>query len=129
MAEYFSVGKGNHMARYRMYKNGIYGHRYKGMYIVKGEREFSVLDGNGVVMEKAIPDYEDAEWCIDKRLASPMEIQVMRGLYGMEIYDLSLIMMRFIERKDKGEKLSESEESRYELVVKIRGRKADGKPF
>ena len=53
--------------KYRTYKNGITGHRYKRYYITaQGRKNYSVLDPQGMTVRTALPAFEDAEWEIDK---------------------------------------------------------------
>ena len=64
------------MAKYRQYKNGIFGHRHNGYYIIKGEKKgnFSIKDKDGNLVKENIYDYDDAEWIIDKMTVSEEEL-------------------------------------------------------
>ena len=120
------------MARYRMYKNGIYGHRYKGYFIVKsesdGKKSFSILGSDKTVLEDNLSDYYDAEWEIDKITASPEMIKILQDLYSEEIYMLSIFFSEMM-KKDNTEGLTQDEKDFYEWVKKIRTRKAAHKPY
>ena len=118
------------MARYRLYKNGIFGHRYKGYFIVKDEKQekFSILSSDQTVLEDDLDDYYDAEWEIDKITASPEMLKILQDLYGEEIYMLSKFFAEMME-KDNAEGLTKDEKDFYEWVKKIRARKAANKPY
>lgn len=120
------------MARYRLYKNGIFGHRYKGYYIVKDEsgdkKVFSILGADKTVLEDGIADYLDAEWEIDKITSSPEMLKILQDLYGEEIYMLSKFFAELME-KDNREGLDQDEREFYEWVKKIRKRKSENKPY
>ena len=120
------------MARYRQYKNGIFGHRYKEYFIVKdnvnGKKEFSILGPNKTVLDEKIADYDDAEWEIDKITASPEMLKILQDLYNEEIYMLSKFF-EVLMQKDNDEGLSKDEKDFYNWVKKIRKRKAKGKPY
>lgn len=116
------------MARYRLYKNGIYGHRYKGYYIVKDGKKFSILGTDKTVLEDDLKDYYDAEWEIDKITASPEMLKILQELYSEEIYMLSKFFDEMM-KKDNAEGLTKSESDFYVWVKKIRARKAENKPY
>lgn len=117
------------MARYRMYKNGIYGHRYKGYYIVKADNGlFDVIDGERVALASGLPAYDDGEWEIDKATASEADLKVMDALYRMEIYQLSSLFVDLMQKSGRG-RLSDKDQLLYNWVEKVRKRKAEGKPF
>jgi hypothetical protein len=118
------------MARYRLYKNGIFGHRYKGYFIVKDEKQekFSILSSDKTVLEDELDDYYDAEWEIDKITASPEMLKILQDLYGEEIYMLSKFFAEMME-KDNAEGLTKDEKDFYDWVKKIRARKAADKPY
>lgn len=116
------------MARYRLYKNGIYGHRYKGYYIVKDGKNFSILGTDKTVLEDDLKDYYDAEWEIDKITASPEMLKILQELYSEEIYMLSKFFDEMM-KKDNAEGLTKSESDFYVWVKKIRARKAENKPY
>lgn len=120
------------MARYRLYKNGIFGHRYKGYFIIKDETEegkkFSILGADKIVLKEDISDYADAEWEIDKVTASPKVLQIIQDLYSEEIYMLSKFFAELME-KDNGDGLTSEEKDFYAWVKKIRRRKAANKPY
>lgn len=120
------------MARYRLYKNGIFGHRYKGYFIVKdendGKKTFSILGPNKTVLEDNLSDYYDAEWEIDKITASPEMIKILQDLYGEEIYMLSKFFDEMM-KKDNSEGLTQDEKDFYYWVKKIRARKAAKKTY
>ncbi len=51
------------MARFRQYKNGIFGHRYKGLYITrnnsnrwKNGKLYSIIDENGIRHVIQVPE-------------------------------------------------------------------------
>lgn len=121
------------MARYRKYQNGIFGSRYKGFYIIKSEednkKKFKIVDENAeIVTNEEFKDYDEAQWWIDKKTATSKEIEVIEMLYKKEIYQLTELMMQYIEKSDK-EELSLEEQKVYDMVTKIRSRKANDRPY
>ena len=91
------------MARYRTYKNGITGHRYRGYYIIKGECKgmFQIWNEEKAVYKKDIYDYDECEWILDKEMSTPEERKQMEQLYCMEIYQLSSLLMELIQKEKK----------------------------
>lgn len=118
------------MARYRQYKNGIFGHKYKQYYIIRGEKKgaFSIMDENKNVVADGLEDFDDCEWYIDKTTATEDEIKLMKSLYDKEIFQLSSTLMELME-KNGSEGLSDEEEELYELVGKVRKRKTKERAF
>lgn len=118
------------MARYRTYKNGITGHRYKGYYIIKGETKgtFAIWNKDKSVFKDNILDYEECEWIIDKATASPTLYKLLKKLYEKEIFLLTGIMLELIQKKDKPE-YSAKDKELYDWVVKIRKRKVEDRLF
>lgn len=118
------------MARYRTYKNGITGHRYKEYYIIRGESKgkFSIWDDSKKVLWDDIYDYAECEWIIDKYKASAEEKKLMKMLYDKEIYELSALFVELIQKKN-GQGLDKKTESLYKWVEKIRKRKAEDRLF
>lgn len=118
-----------YMARYRTYKNGIYGHRYKDYYIIKGEKHhFSILDKNGNVYQENVFDFEECEWIIDKAAASENDLIMIQLLYQKEIYQLSALFVELMQKKQR-DKFNQEEESLYKWVEKVRKRKAEDRTY
>lgn len=117
--------------QYRNYKNGIYGHRYKKYYIIKGEKKglFQIWDENKNVLEKDLYDYNDCEWYIDKMVAEPEVLQMLKDLYELRIFDLTGFMLHLIKKREVDGFLSQEEEEYYKWIVKVRSRKDKGRPF
>lgn len=117
------------MALYRMYKNGIYGRRYKTKYIVKEDDAYYVyIDKDELATDEKFKNIEEAEWWISKDVATEEEMKLMKKLYSQEIYVLSDLMFTYMEiEKEKG--LSKEQKKEYDLLVTVRGRKAKDKPF
>lgn len=118
------------MARYRTYKNGITGHRYKGYYIIKGEKKglFQIWNADRSVYQKDIYDYDECEWIIDKAVATSQEWTTMKQLYGMDIYLLSAGLVELMEKRADNA-LTEDEKRIYGWVEKIRKRKIEDRKF
>jgi len=118
------------MARYRTYKNGITGHRYKGLYIIRGDSkgQFSILDDSKTVLWDNLYDYEECEWAVDKNKASEEEIKMMKMLYDKEIYELSTLFVELMQKKQQ-QGLDKKSENLYKWVEKIRKRKAEDRLF
>lgn len=118
------------MARYRTYKNGITGHRYKGYYIIRGESkgQFSIWDDSKTVLWDNIYDYDECEWIIDKNKASTEEMKMIKMLYDKEIYELSTLLIELIQERDR-QGLDKKKEDLYRWVKKIRKRKAEDRLY
>lgn len=117
------------MARYRTYKNGIYGHRYQGYYIIKGEKNnFTILDKDGNTFRDKLLDFDECEWEIDKATASDEDLLIIMSLYGKEIYQLSSMFVELMQKKGT-EGLDPRSETLYKWVGKIRKRKANDREY
>lgn len=114
------------MARYRTYKNGITGHRYRGYYIIRGEEKglYQVWNEDKSVYQDNIRDYDECEWIIDKVAASDDELLMIKQLYGMEIYQLSALFVELMQKKER-EGLDQKSKVLYKLVEKVRKRKVE----
>lgn len=117
------------MAKYRQYKNGIFGHRYKGYYITKtSEGLFNILDEDSNIIQENISDYSESEWFIDKKTATENDLRVIRELYSKEIYQLSKMLIDLLGKKEKGG-LDKEDSALCEWVEKIRVRKVEDRVF
>ena len=117
------------MATYRTYSNGITGHRYKGYYIIKGEKgKFAIWNEDKSVFKDSIYDYNDCEWEIDKATADPDTLALMKRLYDKEIYELSEAFVKLMQKSWESP-LTEEEKIFYKWVEKIRARKASEREF
>ena len=87
------------MARYRTYKNGITGHRYKGYYIIKGSEKgkYAIWREDKSVFKDNVLDYDECEWIIDKETATPEVMNILEGLYKKEIVELSALFIELME--------------------------------
>lgn len=119
------------MARYRTYKNGIFGHRYKGFYIIrgKGKGKFEIWNEDKSVFQDSIYDYEECEWIIDKVTADESTMLMLRQLYDMEIYKLSELFVELMQKRGIEGKLEPKYEKLYDLTEKVRWRKAGDREF
>ena len=119
------------MAKYRTYKNGITGHRYKGYYIIKGESEgkFAIWNEDKSVFKDSISDYDECEWIIDKETADHPTLVMAKMLYGKEIYELSALLIELIQKRDRQGFLEPESQDLYEWVEKVRRRKAKDRLF
>ena len=118
------------MARYRTYTNGITGCRYKGCYIIKGNRrgEFCILAGDGTPLKTGLYDFADCQWEIDKASAGREDRARMEELYEKQIYELTAILARLEEKADSGE-LTSGEAELMRIAETVRARKAKDRPF
>lgn len=118
------------MARYRTYKNGITGHRYKGYYIIRGDAKgkFSIWNEDKTVFKDNILDYEECEWILDKETADETNLNLMQSLYEKEIYQLNEIFWDLLQKK-KNKELDPKGEELYKMVEKIRRRKIQDRQF
>ena len=114
------------MAKYRTYRNGIFGHRYKGFYIIRGKEKgfFQIWKDDKSVYRDRVYDYDDCEWIIDKATASKEEMLTIKKLYGMEIYQLSSLFVELMQKKEH-EGLETKSKDLYKWVEKVRKRKAE----
>ena len=118
------------MARYRTYKNGITGHKYKGLYIVRGEEKgkFEIWNADKSVYQSGIYDFDDCEWIIDKLMANEEELATLKFLYQKEIFELSSLFVELMQEKER-EGLAPYRKKLYDMVEKIRKRKVENRAF
>ena len=118
------------MARYRTYRNGITGCRYKGCYILKGDKkgEFSILAKDGSPLKAGVYDFEDCQWEIDKITATQEERAQMEGLYNKQFYELAIILADLGEKAAAG-RLTPKEGVLLQIAETVRSRKAKERPF
>lgn len=119
------------MARYRTYKNGITGHRYKGYYIIRGETKgkFSIWKEDKTIYKNDVYDYEECEWIIDKETWNEEDANLIKELYKLEIYQLSAIFVDLMQKKERQGGLDPKGERLYKWSEKIRRRKASDRQF
>ena len=119
------------MSRYRTYKNGITGHRYKGYYIIKGEKkgEFSILNEDASVFKNNVYDYDECEWIIDKETADHSTMVMIKMLYEKEIYELSALFVELMQKRARQGFLEPKSQDLYDWVEKVRRRKAEDRGF
>lgn len=120
------------MGRYRTYKNGITGHRYKKLYIVRntdedGKKYYEVSDGKQQLLGR-YDSYWDAEWEIDKITAAPELTALLKELYAENFVRIDTFFRELMEKEDNGTITLEEKEF-LDWVTKIRKRKAKGKPY
>ena len=118
------------MARYRTYKNGITGHRYKGYYIIKGTEKgrFQIWKEDKTIYKDNLYDYEECEWIIDKATINAEEKALVKRLYEMEIYELSNLFVELLQKKWR-EELDSNDNALYEWVEKVRKRKVQEREY
>ncbi len=118
------------MARYRKYKNGITGCRYKGCYILRGDKKgsFSVLSKDGSPFMTGLYDFEDCRWAIDKAFADREERIWMEELYTKQIYELTAILAG-LEQKTAAGGLAPGEDNLIRIAQTVLARKAKNRPF
>lgn len=123
------------MAKFRIYKNGIEGHRYKGYYItrnnnskVRGSKLYGIVDDEKNIILQNEPLYINCEWEIDKMTASDNVMELYKALYDKEIYELQRMIIHYSTLEEEGT-INELEMQMYEIVEKIRDRKVKKLPF
>lgn len=121
------------MSKYRKYKNGIYGIRYNGYYIIpegEGRKKtgYHVIDSSQNIIFDTQKSIEDCRWLIDVSLATKEEKDLIKKLYALEIIDLSILYTQLLERK-KERPLNPKELMMEKWLDPVRGRKADEKPL
>ena len=114
------------MSKYRKYKNGIYGIRHNGYYIVpesEGRRKtgFHVVDGDGELRYDTQQSIDDCKWLINVEQATDAEKALVKRLYSMEIIDLTILLSQLLE---KGDELNEKEKLLDKWLEPVRDRKA-----
>ena len=119
------------MARYKQYENGIFGRKYKGLYIVKDSPEkrkstFSVYQEDKTPLYNSLEDYHEAEWAIDLKTASESEIALIKELEKQEIFELNGEVAKYAEIAEI-EKLTKEQKVNAMWVEKVRNRKSEGK--
>ena len=112
----------------RLYKNGLYGTRYKGYYITGERKDYSIYDEAAEKIAEHIASKGECEWMIEKLTAGDTELEVMRELYSLEIVEISRKITFYFNLSHERE-LTPIEAKTYALLVKIRSRKAKGEPF
>lgn len=109
---------------YRRYKNGIYGLKYRGLYIIPVDNnKCQVINEDKYLIIDDLDSREDAVWEIEKRYASEKEKELLEFLYSKDISDLTSYMMDYYEKKDKEAKYI------YNMTSFIRDRKDEGKEW
>lgn len=118
------------MGRYRTYKNGITGHKYKGYYIIQGKKKglFQIWNEDKSVFQDNILDYDECEWIIDKATATESDRKLMELLYEKEIYQLSILFIELMQKKEN-EGLDPEDMDLYKWTEKIRKRKVKDRKF
>ena len=114
------------MSKYRKYKNGIYGIRHNGYYIVpegEGRRKtgFHVVDRDGELRYDTQQSIDDCKWLINVEQATDAEKALVKRLYSMEIIDLTILLSQLLE---KGDELNEKEKLLDKWLEPVRDRKA-----
>ena len=119
------------MARYRTYKNGITGHRYKGFYIIKGEKKgsYAIWDENKEIITDHVYDFEDCEWLIDKKTCSKEDLEIIEKLYDMEIFQLSAMFVDLMNKREQRGSLDPDDARLYEWCQKVRSRKTKDRAY
>lgn len=117
------------MAKFRTYKNGINGHRYKKYYIIRNHRQntkkdklYGVIDEKGELLFKDSPSFEDCEWFIDKLTATEEEMKLYHTLYDCDIAKLHRMAAKYSGKTEDGT-IQDDEKILYNLIMKIIGRK------
>ena len=109
---------------YRRYKNGIYGLKYRGLYIIPVDNnKCQVINDKTFLLMDNIDSREDAIWEIEKKYASDKEKELLKFLYNKDISDLTSYMMDYYEKKDKESKYI------YKMANIIRDRKDKNKEW
>ena len=123
------------MAKFRQYKNGIFGHRYKQYYILRNNANkfkrgklYRVVDKDGNEVFGETAEYEDCEWFIDKLVATKEELDLYHALYDTEINQLYRMANKYSVKTEEGT-IENDEKKLYALIRKIMNRKIRGVPF
>lgn len=114
------------MSVYKKYKNGIIGSRYRGYYIIKGEKkgQYQILTGDKKVYRSNLYTFEECKWVILVNTVSQEELDLIMNLCAKEIYELNGIFLKLIQKKEK-EGLNEQEKKLYEYVDVVSSRKVE----
>ena len=116
------------MGKFRTYKNGLYGARYNGCYILpqdKGakNKSFTIVDSDMAVIRENVDDFDECKWIIDLTYASEKDILMIKKLYGLEIIELTQLVTELMK---KGEDLNENEKLLDKRFDQVRTRKSNG---
>ncbi len=119
------------MGKYRTYKNGITGHRYKGYYIIKGEEKgkFAIWNEDKTVFQDNILDYDECEWIIDKETADRSTTIMLEMLYEKDIFELNGLALEIMCKKDRQGTLEPKSQNLYDWTIKVRNRKVKQRKF
>lgn len=119
------------MLRFRQYKNGIYGHRYRKLYIIKDSesKTYSISDTDGNVIMSGIEDVEDCKWEIDKAVATEDDLKMYQLLFSKQIYMLSSLIVELLDKKRQQGFLDDKDSKLFDMANTVRSRKADYKSF
>jgi len=118
------------MARYREYKNGIFGHRYNGLFVIRGESkgEFKIVDKDNKDVLTGLLDFDECIWQIDKLTASEDDLAIIRSLYDKDLFQLSSLYMD-LHQKNLSGSLDERSKALYKWTEKVRNRKDEDREF
>lgn len=119
------------MARYRKYKNGIYGLKERGWYaeIVATDgrkKTFQIVDDKGNRYPETYDDINEAIWQIDIRTATDGDKAIIQKLYSADIFSLTGLIMQYY---DKGIYASKRDEVVVNWADKVRYRKDHNLPM
>ena len=121
------------MAKYKTLDNGKYGYNYRGYQIIKDDPSlrrstYSVLKEDNSVLFEALSDYHEAEWRIDITVADDAEIEKIKELAQMEIFELNGKALEMAHEYE-GKRLTKEKKRALDLVLKVRDRKSEQKPL
>ena len=119
------------MAKYRTYSNGIFGHKYKGYYIIRGEKkgQYAIWNEDKTVFKNNIFDYDECEWIIDKETADQSTLTTLKLLYKKEIHELVELYLELMDKNEKNGRLNPESKKLFEWTDKIRRRKSKNREF
>lgn len=123
------------MAKFRTYKNGIFGHKYKGYYILRNnanqsrkDKLYWIVDEDGNIVYEKNPEYSECEWYLDKLTATKEEMDVYSTLYECDIPQLHRMCSAY-SIKTEEKTITKEEKKLYKIILKIRDRKIADLPF
>jgi hypothetical protein len=119
------------MAKYRLYKNGIYGHRYRDFYIVPcGEDDtLRILTDAGEPFALGLHDLEDCEWFIDLVRSDSKIRDSFEKAYTLDIGQLNCAIAHLTAKKLENGFLPAADEDALTRLLEMKRRKAKNKPF
>lgn len=116
--------------KFKQYKNGIFGLKCGGNYIIPSSSDETlcdVIDNKRTVVAQHFNSIEDAQWYVKYQGLSPKRKEIFDKLAKKAIWELSTVMEQCI-RGDDVLGNPDDNDWLYKVVLDLRNRKKDMKP-